>query len=187
MSATPELASRSRKIGVARLEQVEVAELEHPDLRGLLADEVRVVVADAVLVLGEEGREVPRLVADLDRAVLVHLDLGALLLGVGERQPRAVLADDARDLLRRHDHLALDVDVGEVGRHGEREVRLRRDDRLAVLAGADHVVLPLAVRTQVQDLVLAGRLVDLHRPLLVRRLHRRPPGCPNLSGVWCLT
>lgn len=125
----------------------------------------------------------PRLRTDLDRAVVVRLDLDALALGVGEREAVAVLANDAGDLLRRHDRLALGVDVGEVGRQREREVGLRRDDRLAVLAGADHVVLPFTVRTQVHDLVLARRLVDLHRPLLVFRLHRRPPVCPNSSGL----
>lgn len=163
--------------------QVEIAKLEELDLRRLFAHEEGIVVPDALLVLREESADPPRLCADLDRAVVVRLDHDALALGIAEREARSVLADDAGDLLRRHDRLAVRVDVGEVGRHREREVGLRRDDRLAVLAGADHVELAFAVRTQIHDLVLTSRLVDHHRPLLVLRLHCRPPVCPKLIGL----
>lgn len=164
------------------LEQVQVTELQHLDLRGLLADQVRIVVDDALLVLGEEGGDPPLLVADLDGAVIAHLDLHALAPGVGQGVARSALADDTSDLLAGHHRLALGVDVVEADRHIEREVRFGRDDRLAVLAGAHHVEPAFAVRSKVDDGVATRRFIHTHSPLLVRDLHC-PLSAPRKPGI----
>lgn len=157
------------------MKQVQVTELQNPDLRGLLADEVRVVVHDTILILGEEGDQMPHLIADLDRAVIAHHHRNTLVLGVGEREAGSILADDAGDLLAGRHRLALGVDVGEVGGRVEREIGFRRDDGLAVLARAHHVELAFAVRTKVGDVVVARRFIHLDSPLLIHDLHFLSP------------
>jgi len=103
----------------------------------------------------EQGDDPPDLVIDLDRTIGIDLDLNAFFLGIGQREPLTIGADDSGDFLVGHRGLTLGVDIRQVGRARESAIGLGHDQGLSVLTHDDLVELSLPVRGKIGNTVLA--------------------------------
>lgn len=143
----------------------EIGQFQNFDLLRLGRDEVRIVIDDAVFIFLEKGGNPPDLVVDLDRVVLLDLDLDPLVRGIGQRKTLAIGADNAGDLLGRNGRFTLGIDVLQIRRTRKCPVGFSYDERLPILSHDDLIELLLAVGTEITQVVLL--FIGQQIPLLV--------------------